>query len=594
MSRGRRCAAAALTIMLLAVAYAPSFRGAFVFDDQSEIVENRGLTRLWPLWVPMFSGGSLPHRPLPYLTFALNRAGGGLQVGGYHAVNLAIHVINGWLVWWIASRTIARAGGIPTVAAWLVATLWIVHPLCTQAVTYVYQRMELLAATAILAGLAAFIRSLSGKEWYWRAASLAACLLGGLCKETIVVLPPLICLYDLCFGGRKAEIVASRWRYYTGLSLTWLVVAAVVLGQRSRYTEFSSAEHWTAWEYASTQPSAILYYLSLALWPQNLCFDAGWAPVRDPSAIALAAVPLLLAAGAGLAVLRSHPAIAFHVLAFLLLLAPSSSLIPINDICVEHRMYLPLAVVVSGFVCAACQLFPRRIGVVAAAFIAVATSLAVVTSQRNMLYASPIDLWRDTVAKAPWNSRSRVKLARELLVVGQAAEAEAECRRAIEQHPDLAAAWAILADSLHDLGDGTAAAAAARRAIGLQATAAGPYATLQAIALAANRPSEAVAVGVEAIGVIPQIFDPLAADANRIAIVSNLGVAFGMIGDDRAVEVLRSALAMNPASPGGHYNLAMALAGSDPEAAAELFRRALSIDPSFTKARLALESLEGK
>jgi len=141
-------------------AYGNSFQGAFVFDDLIEIAANPAVHRLWPPWVPMFGGNDVAARPLPYLSFAIDYALYGDSPFGYHATNLAIHLLCAVLLLWLVNQTLRT----PAFSAWwqersleiatAVAVIWVVHPLTTQAVTYIYQRMESVAALLIVAAVA--------------------------------------------------------------------------------------------------------------------------------------------------------------------------------------------------------------------------------------------------------------------------------------------------------------------------------------------------------------------------------------------------------------------------------------------------------
>jgi protein O-mannosyl-transferase len=153
----------ALAAVGMVLAYSNGFGGTFVMDDVSEIVENEAIRTLWPPWVPMFEGGRLAHRPLPYLSFAMNEAIHGLAVPGYHVVNIGLHCLNGFLVALIVTHVLRLAGWrqqprIP--AEWVgaaTACLWLVHPLQTQAVTDIYSRIEIMGTTAIFVAVACFL-----------------------------------------------------------------------------------------------------------------------------------------------------------------------------------------------------------------------------------------------------------------------------------------------------------------------------------------------------------------------------------------------------------------------------------------------------
>jgi len=144
-------------------AYANSFHGPFVFDDFGTIAQNRTIRHLWPIWAPLSpptEGMPVTGRPIANLSFAINYAFGGLNVWGYHAANLAIHVLAGLTLFGIIRRTLARLGMAgATGLACGIALIWTLHPLQTESVTYISQRAESLMGFFYLLTLYLFIRS---------------------------------------------------------------------------------------------------------------------------------------------------------------------------------------------------------------------------------------------------------------------------------------------------------------------------------------------------------------------------------------------------------------------------------------------------
>ena len=157
--------AALLVAACTLVAYLNSLGGRFVMDDRSEIADNPAIRSLVPPWGPMLGGRNMPARPLPYLTFAIDHAVWGPEPFGYHVTNLVIHVVAALMLFSLARTTLAaprfRAtwGDHPTAVAAAIATVWAVHPLGTQAVTYVYQRLESMTGMLCLVALAAFAKA---------------------------------------------------------------------------------------------------------------------------------------------------------------------------------------------------------------------------------------------------------------------------------------------------------------------------------------------------------------------------------------------------------------------------------------------------
>ncbi|MGD0090515.1 MAG: hypothetical protein ABSE73_11400, partial [Planctomycetota bacterium] len=251
-------AAAGLIIAAGTAAYANSFRGVFQFDD-ARLLKAAGMQRLWPPWESMFYKEFVT-RPVVGFTLAANYAIGRLQPWGYHAVNLAVHILAGLVLFGLARRTLAgprlreRIGGAATALALSMTLLWLLHPLQTESVTYVTQRAEALmglfflltlycAARAFAApltlpcpqrgeGKIPNLSSPQGGEGRvrgrgWQIAALTACALGMGCKQVMVTAPLLVLLYDRTFaaGSFKAALQRRR-RFYAGLAATWLILAA--------------------------------------------------------------------------------------------------------------------------------------------------------------------------------------------------------------------------------------------------------------------------------------------------------------------------------------------------------------------------------
>jgi tetratricopeptide (TPR) repeat protein len=503
----RESIAAALVVAVVTIAaHAPAWRGAFVSDDISEIAENPAIRVLWPPGVPMFEGTPMPHRPLPYYTFAANYALHGLDPRGYHAVNLAIHLANGWLAWWVAREVLRRLGVHDAVGgiAFAAATLWLVHPLVTQAVDYVYQRIESLAALAILGTVGCFLRAASSRRpAKWLAASVAASATGMLCKEHVAAAPVAALLFDWLTGQPRnaapwrslAAAVRARPAYYAALFATPLVAIGLVLLQRDRFTDFKQTLAGPLL-YAANQPLVIGEYLARAIWPHPLCIDWYRLPARSAAALAPGILALVIAlAIAAWAVVHAR-GLALAILLFLALLAPTSSFLPVNDLMVEHRMYLPLLVVCVGLCGASYRMIERcmpaachrraAIGLTAVATVA----LAVTTWNRCHVYQSRLVMWADVVMKAPGNPRAWQTLALELWQAGITDRALEAVDRSLAIVPDAALSHLTRAGILADLGRPADAIAAADRALALDASL-GDARRLRAAALEALQKPEA-------------------------------------------------------------------------------------------------------
>ena len=439
--------------LLSCAAFSNSFAGRFVFDDIHEVERNPSLEQLWPPWRAMFVGNHLPARPLPYLSFAVDRRLWGVEPFGFHLTNLAIHVAAALTLFTLARLTLVsprlkdRWGDRAVETATAIAAIWAVHPLQTQSVTYIYQRIESLHGLFFLLALAAFAQA-AGTGWSrrWLAWCLAATAAAMASKESAVVLPLVILAWDWCFaaGGRMRDLWGRR-RWYALLATTWGILAIQLAGQGSKYLEFRTAVR-SPLEYAITQPGVILHYLRLTFWPIGQRLDySGWPAATLPAA--LPAIVIVLAAAAavivGIARCRTW---AWLGIAFFLSLAPTSSILPIEALANEQRMYLPLAAVVAGCVVAAvgvADLLGDRLRVggtgkhraLVAITATVLLALVATTRARNQAYASIDGMWRDVLAKDPANYRAHWALAADRDAAGDADAALAHATRTLELKP---------------------------------------------------------------------------------------------------------------------------------------------------------------
>ncbi|CAM9935733.1 unnamed protein product, partial [Phaeothamnion confervicola] len=503
-SRGAGWLVGVIVLCVLAV-YANSLFNEFVFDDFGGIDGNPTIRQLWPLGqcsTPCAWSAGLNQqvhtRPLLNFSFALNYALGGLQVWGYHAVNVAIHIANALLLFGILRRTLSLAvvrkklgdAGVPL--SFAVALLWALHPLQTESVTYVIQRAESLVALLYLLTLYCAIRGAEpGRAAAWHAASVIACFLGMATKEVMVTAPVAVLAYDGIFlAGSFGLALRRRAWFYAGLALSWVLLAYLVVSTGELFKLYAesggSKDGYEPWTYALTQGGVILHYLRLSFWPSPLVLDYDW-PVAKGLGEAL---PSLFAIGALVAatvwgVIARKPW-AFAGAWFFLILSPTSSIVPLEDLAFEHRMYLPLAAVlgvtvVMGYagardVVSRYQMSPRAavtIGVVL--LVAVAAIFGALTVRRNTDYANQLSIWRDTIVHAPGKARVNLNLGEALARTGRYEEAIFHYRAALRRKANYPEAHNNLGVALVALGQLEEAVGHYREAIRLSPGYAEPY-----------------------------------------------------------------------------------------------------------------------
>ncbi len=465
-SRWAILGAAAALVLAALIAYQNSFSGPFIFDDTMAITDNptiRDLGRIGDVLSPP-TAGSAGSRPLVNLTLALNYAVSGLDPWSYHGFNLAVHILAGLTLFGIVRRTLVRRGGNgpggaavadSTLWAFAAALLWTVHPLLTESVTFVIQRTESLMGLFYLLTLYCFIRSVAEEEAgqavgrrVWSVLAVLACFLGMASKEVMVTAPLIVLLYDRTFvAGTFRAAWEKRRGLYLALAATWLPLGYLVLanGSRGGAAGFGTGIPW--WTYALTQGHAILHYLRLAAWPHPLVLDYGdWTVAGFWAALPAVLGVLILLAGTIVA-LRRRPALGFVGAWFFLILAPSSSVVPVaTQTIAEHRMYLPLAAPIVLAVLGLAGWLGRR------AFpllLGAALVLGFLTSLRNEDYRSSVAIWRDTLAHNPTSSRVQNNLAVALAEQpGGQADAIFHYEAALRLHPDSIEAHNNLANAL--------------------------------------------------------------------------------------------------------------------------------------------------
>jgi hypothetical protein len=171
-----------------------------------------------------------------------------------------------------------------------VALLWTLHPLQTEAVTYVIQRVESLMGLCYLLTLYCLIRSVdSPRPALWQGCMVTACLLGMATKEVMATAPLLGLLYDRTFlaGSFREAWQRRRW-WYVGLAATWLPLACLVAGTGGNRGGTSGFNVGVApWAYWLTQFQAVAHYLKLSVWPHPLVFEYGTFWVRPVEALPL-------------------------------------------------------------------------------------------------------------------------------------------------------------------------------------------------------------------------------------------------------------------------------------------------------------------
>ncbi len=413
----------ALIIILGIIIYSNSFNCSFHFDDTSSIVDNtaiRNISDIKSIW--NYSN----NRFVAYFTFALNYHYGKLDVWGYHLVNLMIHLATSIIVWWLTllifSAPVLKDKDISKhkkMIALFTALLFVSHPLATQSVTYIVQRLASMVAMFYLLSLALYVkarliekRNLS--KYMLFAGAMISAILTMLTKENAFTLPVAIFLFEIFFfKTKKFNVNIKDYRVLLLISgvLSFIVVMflkfsssifdTIPPGQGNLYSI-------TPTNYLLTQFSVIVKYVQLLFLPinQNLDYDFPLSNSFFEIRTLLSFVGLLSLIILAVYLFKKHKIISFGIFWFFLTLSVESSIIPIKDVIFEHRTYLPsfgfFLIIIYVFYTFLWKKY-QFIGIFIVTIIVIACSI--LAFQRNKVWEDDLTLWSDVIVKSPNKAR---------------------------------------------------------------------------------------------------------------------------------------------------------------------------------------------
>ena len=439
----RRLLWRSVLVCLPLLVYLNSLQNPFHYDDLHSIVENphiRELRNIPAFFVDptLFSAesGNAMYRPLLLSSFALNYAISGHQVWSYHLGSILLHLGCVLLVWEIGRMLLGSDA-----AAGTAALVFGLHPINTEPLNYISSRSEVLAGLFLLLGLWAFLRRReSGGGLMWLAVAFVA---GLLSKSIVIVFPALLLGYDLIVDHPQQRKDVKLYGVLGGMSLLYLGMVWKFL-KKATVEEPVRGYSEQIW----TQVKAFVFYVKLLLWPAGLNVDHQFLisdTFFDPFAASALAF-LVSLVGLGLYHWKRHP-LPLFLLAWLLLVLAPSSLIPLNVLVNEHRLYVPSA----AFALMVGYLFKlleakggswRRAG--GALVLVSLLGYAGVTVKRNRVWADVYSLWGDAAAKAPLMARPFIFLGDAYDRDGRKMEAMRAFERVIQRDPAFTPAYAKL------------------------------------------------------------------------------------------------------------------------------------------------------
>ena len=442
-SWGGNFPALACIVLLGALIYANTLHVPWYLDDYRVILENPSISRLQEALGNLFSASRGPAD----LTFAINYKFNGKSVTGYHLVNIAIHLITSCLVFLllkraIRSRPLLALGG---------ALIFVAHPLQTQAVTYIVQRMTSLAGLFFFLALYLYVRAREateearGRHWLLYSGALFCGALAVFTKQNTAILPLALILFDRYFLPRGRIQEWHRLLLYVApfcLVPGWLGVKSLVLPMLTEggienvgaVAKLAHLKNLSPINYLVTEFSVIWLYLRLLFVPYGQALEYDFPIAGEvwtwQSGIALLGIAVLFAIAAFLR--KRNPVVSAGILLFFLGLAVESTIIPLDPV-FEHRLYIPMfgfALVVMG----AFALLPRRAAM--AGIVLIIAALGALTWQRNALWNDPLAFYQDNLRQAPGSERVHLDLGVILMERGRLDEAQRHFEQALEINPD--------------------------------------------------------------------------------------------------------------------------------------------------------------
>jgi len=438
-------AAALAGLFLVLEVYGPALNGAFVLDD-----------RYLPFMDPAIAQASIKGwvlglRPLLSFSYWLNYQSSGTESYAYHLTNVFLHFLGSIVIGLVAAKLLTLGGTTGrerNILSVIAGGLFLLHPMQTESVAYVASRSEVLSVLLYFSGFAVFLYRRTESITILRSLAIVALFAAAIStKEHTLTLAALLLMADYFWGLGG---IRKNWPLYGILAIAgaWgaFVVGRVLKGAS---TAGFNVPGLTPATYFFTQCRVIWTYVRLFFLPagQNVDPDiAVSASLLDHGAIAglLGLVALVVAAWI---YRKRFPLAAFGVFMFILLLAPTSSFIPISDVQAERRLYLPFLGLVL-----ICLEFLRRLkwSQMVGAGVAILAACSVLTYQRSQVWASPIDLWKDAAAKSSKKWRPRFQLAYAYYDAGDFARASDAYEAASHLEPpgfNLLVDWALALDA---------------------------------------------------------------------------------------------------------------------------------------------------
>ncbi|GAB4342286.1 MAG: membrane protein [Desulfobulbaceae bacterium] len=451
--------------------YYPGLSAPFYLDDTNIILHAKSLPFNKLDIGSIFSPESVNinrNRIVSNITLGLSNHFYGLEAKGYRYLNIFLHILNSILLFQFIKATLfilrPKADHTTTVFTAFSATLlWLAHPVQTQAVTYIIQRMTLMATCFFLLSLLFYIKGRLAGTTVARALHLTACVISGFLalgsKEIAATLPFFILLYEwFFFQEARIDWLWNRRYFLLGILLVLALISLVYTkgDPLSIFAHGYALRDFTLKERLLTESRVILFYLSLLVFPSpsRLSLEHDFSlstSLFSPVTTLFSILFIVLCLMSALLMARRQRLFSFIILWFFGNLVIESTIVPL-ELVFEHRLYLPSALLFIPVPLALLRVFPKKypaIGLV----IMLTMLFSTWTWQRNRVWADPLLFKKNNVVHAPASHRARNDYGQELLNRGFVTEGFRQLDEAIRLNPEYFQAHYNYGMHLTKLGD---------------------------------------------------------------------------------------------------------------------------------------------
>lgn len=563
----------ALIILFGFCAYGNSMKGQFLFDDDTLVTENIYLTN-WSYFPDVFKKDigagagkqSNPYRPFQILTYMIDYSLWELDAKGYHLTNIAVHILTALCLFWLMS--ILFGDGLLSL---LTSLFFVVHPIHTQAVSYIAGRADGLAALFILISVILYIKQSRSHNIGLFLLMTLSYLLAILSRENSLILPLILLVYHYVF---KTRIDYKGFAVVVCLTIGYIIFRSVLFKHLMPDTPL----HDTT--FLQRIPGffvALTKYIQLIIWPMNLHMEYGdkLFKITNPRAI-LGGVLFISLLFSVVRAGNKNRLFLFALLWFLVTLVPSSNIYPINAYMAEHWLYLPsvgIFLIASRGMCVLYDKTNLR-GFSIILCIALLGFYSFLTFRQNAVYwREPEAFYQHTLKYAPDSFRANNNLGKLYHASGRTDEAIVLFKKAIEINPRDADSYNNLAAVSYEPGKNEQEIIRLfKKAVNHNPTHAKAYYNLGKLYGDIGDYEQAV----------PSLKKAIQLNPNYVEAYNKLGVVYGKTGKrEEAIELIKKALAINPSYGEGYRSLGSLYndMGMKEESIASL-KKAVMIDPN--------------